>query len=49
MESELTSARRALDERKTIARAKGILMARFNLSENAAHEKLRADQLPRTP
>lgn len=41
MENELASARRALHERKTIERAKGILMARFNLSEDAAYKKLR--------
>jgi hypothetical protein len=41
MESELASARRVLHERKTIERAKGILMARFNLSEDAAYRKLR--------
>ena len=41
MEDELAAARRALDERKTIERAKGILMARYNLSEDAAYKKLR--------
>ncbi|ADE10396.1 nitrate- and nitrite sensing domain-containing protein [Sideroxydans lithotrophicus] len=41
METELVAARRALDERKTIERAKGILMARFNLSEDAAYKRLR--------
>ncbi len=41
MESELTSAKRALNERKIIERAKGILMARFNLSEDAAYKKMR--------
>jgi Nitrate and nitrite sensing/ANTAR domain len=41
METELATARRALDERKTIERAKGILMARFNLSEDAAYKRLR--------
>ena len=35
------AARRALNERKTIERAKGILMARFSLSEDAAYKKLR--------
>jgi len=41
MENELASARRALNERKTIERAKGILMAGFNLTEDAAYKKLR--------
>lgn len=41
MENELAAARRALNERKTIERAKGILMARFNISEDAAYRKLR--------
>jgi len=41
MENELASARRALYERKTIERAKGILMARFNITEDAAYKKLR--------
>jgi hypothetical protein len=41
MESELASAKRALNERKIIERAKGILMARFELSEDEAYKKLR--------
>lgn len=41
METELASARRALAERKTIERAKGLLMARFQLSEELAYKKLR--------
>jgi hypothetical protein len=41
VENELAAARRALHERKTIERAKGILMARFNLTEDAAYKKLR--------
>jgi AmiR/NasT family two-component response regulator len=45
VESELVSARRALDERKTIERAKGILMARFNLSEEEAYKKLRSTSM----
>jgi hypothetical protein len=40
MESELDSARRALNERKIIERAKGILMARLNLSEHDAYKTL---------
>lgn len=42
IENELTSARRALNERKTIERAKGILMARFELSEDEAYKKMRS-------
>jgi hypothetical protein len=45
VESELVSARRALDERKTIERAKGILMARFNISEEEAYTKLRTTSM----
>lgn len=41
METELASARRALEERKIIERAKGILMSRFKLSEEAAYKRLR--------
>lgn len=41
MKKELDAARRALKERKTIERAKGALMARFNLSEEAAYRTLR--------
>lgn len=41
MESELSSARRALNERKTIERAKGLLMVRYNLSEDEAYKKMR--------
>lgn len=40
METELGAARRALHERKTIERAKGVLMARLNLSEVDAYKKL---------
>ncbi|MEF7614270.1 nitrate- and nitrite sensing domain-containing protein [Aquincola sp. MAHUQ-54] len=39
-EAELASARRALNERKTIERAKGVLMARLKLSEEAAFRAL---------
>lgn len=42
IETELVAARRALDERKIIERAKGILMARYNLSEDAAYKRLRS-------
>jgi response regulator NasT len=38
---ELADVRNELSERKTIDRAKGILMQRQNLSEQAAYEKLR--------
>ncbi len=40
MEAELESVRRALHERKVIERAKGILMARLNMSEVAAYRAL---------
>lgn len=40
MEAELTAARRALHERKLIERAKGALMARMGLSEDAAFRAL---------
>jgi hypothetical protein len=45
MESELSSARRALNERKTIERAKGILMARFSLSEDEAYKRMRTTSM----
>jgi hypothetical protein len=41
MEGELASAKRALNERKVIERAKGILMARYNLTEDEAYKKMR--------
>jgi len=41
MECELLSARRALNERKIVERAKGLLMARLNLSEDEAYKKMR--------
>ena len=41
MESELSTARRALNERKIIERAKGILMTRFQLTEDEAYKKMR--------
>lgn len=40
MEAELAAARRALDERKVVERAKGVLMARLGLSEEAAFRTL---------
>jgi AmiR/NasT family two-component response regulator len=45
MESELSSARRALNERKIIERAKGILMARFTLTEEQAFTKMRTTSM----
>ncbi|MBU2569516.1 MAG: nitrate- and nitrite sensing domain-containing protein [Gammaproteobacteria bacterium] len=42
METELSIVRKALAERKTIERAKGLLMARLNLSEEVAYKKLRS-------
>ncbi len=41
MEHELMSAKRALSERKTIEKAKGLLMARFDLTEEEAYKRLR--------
>ena len=40
MEAELESAKRALNERKVIERAKGALMSRLGLSEEAAYRTL---------
>lgn len=40
VESELESVKRALNDRKVIERAKGILMAKYNLSEDEAHKKI---------
>jgi response regulator NasT len=39
--AELADARTELQDRKTIDRAKGLLMQRQGLSEQAAYEKLR--------
>lgn len=41
IESELDSTRRALNERKSIERAKGMLMARLGMSEEEAYVTLR--------
>ncbi|MDQ8021483.1 MAG: nitrate- and nitrite sensing domain-containing protein [Moraxellaceae bacterium] len=41
MEADLDTARRVLDERKLIERAKGILMERFQISEDEAHVMMR--------
>ena len=41
LRAELASARNELQDRKTIDRAKGLLMQRQDLSEQAAYEKLR--------
>ena len=45
IENELSSAKRALNERKIIERAKGILMARFDLSEDEAYKKMRTTSM----
>ena len=47
IEDELSAARRALDERKIIERAKGILMARFGLTEDEAYKKMRKTSMDR--
>jgi len=41
MENELASAKRALAERKVIERAKGLVMARHQVSEDAAYRMMR--------
>lgn len=41
MENELETARRSLNERKLIERAKGLLMARMGIAEEAAYRMLR--------
>lgn len=41
MQSELDAAKRALEDRKTLDRAKGILMRQRGLSEDAAYKLLR--------
>lgn len=41
MENELASAKRALNERKIVEQAKGILMARHNISGDEAYKKMR--------
>jgi hypothetical protein len=45
METELSAARRALEDRKAIERAKGILMARFNLTEHDAYKRMRTTSM----
>lgn len=42
MEQALQTARNALSERKTIERAKGLLMAQFNLTEEVAYKRMRS-------
>lgn len=42
IENELTLAKRTLNDRKTIERAKGILMANYNLKEDEAYKKMRS-------
>jgi len=41
MEDELEAARRSLNERKLVERAKGLLMARLGITEEAAYRMLR--------
>ena len=45
MENELASAKRALNERKIIERAKGVLMAHFSLTEDEAYKKMRTTSM----
>jgi len=42
MEHELENARKALTERKTIEKAKGLLMSKFELSEDDAYKRMRS-------
>jgi hypothetical protein len=42
MEHELENARKALSDRKTIEKAKGLLMSRFELSEDDAYKRMRS-------
>lgn len=48
MEQELLAAREALEERKVIERAKGILMLHHGLDEKKAYEILRSEAMRRT-
>ena len=43
----VASAKRALAERKVIERAKGVLMARHDISEDAAYTQLRKVSMDR--
>jgi hypothetical protein len=45
MEHELENARRALTERKTIDKAKGLMMSKFNLSEEDAYKRMRSSAM----
>ena len=47
MESELEATKRALHDRKIIERAKGILMARYRLSEDDACRKMQTTSMDR--
>jgi hypothetical protein len=45
MEHELENARRALMERKTVEKAKGLMMSKFNLSEEDAYRRMRSSAM----
>lgn len=45
MEHELENARKALTERKTIEKAKGLLMSNFKLSEEDAYKRMRSSAM----
>ena len=47
MENELAFTRRALNERKVIERAKGVLMAEYRLSEDDAYRKMQTASMDR--
>lgn len=44
-ESDLQTAQQMLEERKLIERAKGVLMAKMSISEDAAHRELRSSAM----
>jgi hypothetical protein len=45
MEHELENARKALTERKTIEKAKGLMMSKFNLTEEDAYKRMRSSAM----
>jgi hypothetical protein len=45
MEHELENARKALTERKTIEKAKGLLMSKFSLTEEDAYKRMRSSAM----
>ncbi|MGZ9002087.1 MAG: ANTAR domain-containing response regulator, partial [Methylophilus sp.] len=45
MEHELENTRKALTERKTIEKAKGLMMSKFNLTEEDAYKRMRSSAM----